>query len=462
MRKLLKKSFVLFLALCTIFALAACGMAKKNEAARDDSTSPMSPSEDYSIAGAYDAMISKEAYGVDGGAVAEAAPSAGEPGGYPSDGDEEKPVEPKSAGLITASAWNENDNYEFWLGLFIEGQSAEENGKFLDFYKNHNWGFDSTKRVKVSVKEGDEAVRGAAVACYDENGKLTFAARTDANGVAYLFPQTTTGKIFVKSGENSANAEFDRDNREIEVVLDGSEAVENLIQIMLVVDITGSMGDELSYLQAELADVVERIVATNPNTKIELALLFYGDDVDKDLKLTYHDFINVNDAEGIQVQVDNILSQKLAWGGDPPEAVDEALELAMEKSWNDSAATKIIFHLLDAPHHSNDYDPQRRYEERYTAAVEKAASMGVRICPVICSGADKVCEYVVRQASIYTGGTTIFVTSHSGIGGDHLDPEIPDLVVEKLNDLMVRLVNGYHTGVFAEPVRWYPNNQTQQ
>ena len=65
----------------------------------------------------------------------------------------------------------------------------------------------------------------------------------------------------------------------------------------------------------------------------------------------------------------------------------------------------------------------------------------------------------MRQEAIYTGGTFIFVTDDSGIGGQHLDPDIPDAVVERLNDLMVRIVDGYHTGTFAEPVAWKENKQ---
>ena len=48
----------------------------------------------------------------------------------------------------------------------------------------------------------------------------------------------------------------------------------------------------------------------------------------------------------------------------------------------------------------------------------------------------------------------MFVTNDSGIGGDHYDPNLPNVTVELLNSLMVRLVNGYHTGEFAPPVYW--------
>jgi len=88
------------------------------------------------------------------------------------------------------------------------------------------------------------------------------------------------------------------------------------------------------------------------------------------------------------------------------------------------------------------------------SATEKAAEKGIRICPIICSGAAEVTEYTMREAAIYTGGTFIFVTDDSGIGGSHHDPELPNVTVELLNSLMVRLVNGYHTGSFEPAVFW--------
>ena len=128
--KLLRKALVLFLAFCLLFAFAACGMAKKNEVdyAPADDSKPASPRAETSLA--YDSSVgyvSKETMTADGGVIA-GKPGGGEPGdglpsGYPADGegyeeiyDEEKPV--YEAGLITASAWNENENYEFWKKLF--------------------------------------------------------------------------------------------------------------------------------------------------------------------------------------------------------------------------------------------------------------------------------------------------------------------------------------------------------
>ena len=49
----------------------------------------------------------------------------------------------------------------------------------------------------------------------------------------------------------------------------------------------------------------------------------------------------------------------------------------------------------------------------------------------------------MRSFAILTNGTYVFITDDSGVGNDHLEPTIGDFEVEKLSDLMVRLVSEY-------------------
>ena len=457
--KSLKKSLVLLLVFCLLLGLASCGEAiLKNEPILLPSTDSPTGIPDW--VGDADYRSESASYGKGSGGeypVSDTGDSV-----EPSEESSKIPQYNRPAGLITAAAWNENLHYDFWKSLFTSGQSEEEDGKFVNFYQNNRWGFDSTQRVTVTVKQGENPVSGATVTCLDASGKECFVAKTGADGIAYLFPEAGEGTIKVKSGDFSAEAPFTAATRDVEVQLDGAEAKKNTIKIMLVIDVTGSMGDELNYLQTELVDVINRIADANSGVQIELALLFYRDDGDAE-KFAYNDFVNVNTPQGLSTQLIHLRAQRADGGGDYPEAVDEALELAMSKAWGDDNSTKIIFHLLDAPPHSNDQYSKNNYEKRFETAVRKAAGMGIRLCPILCSGADSLCEYLMRQEAIYTGGTFIFVTDDSGIGGAHHDPNIPDAVVEKLNDLMVRIVVGYHTGVFADPVPWIApaQNQTQ-
>ncbi len=348
------------------------------------------------------------------------------------------------AGIITASAHNDNIYYNDYKALFLKGQTAKEDGKFLSYTGDKNWGLDTLNRVKVTVtKEGLPLANAPVI--FSSGCIILFEAKTDSAGVAYVFGNTQGGTITCKSGEAVATTEVTESDTEAELNLTESQEKGKIIEIMFVVDVTGSMGDELSYLKAELADVIGRISNTFSDTKINLALLFYRDDGD-DEKFAYSDFADVTVSSKLSFKQSFLDSQEASGGGDYEEAVDEALELAVSKQWSDNS-TKIIFHLLDAPPHSKDV-----YKQRYQEAIYSAAKKGIRICPVLASGADLLTEYLTRQAAAITGGTFVFITDHSGVGGTHHDPNIANVIVEKLNDLMVRLVKGYYSGTFDRPI----------
>ncbi len=354
----------------------------------------------------------------------------------------------KPAGLITAGAWNDNTYYDDWKKLF---NANEGTAKFGNYQGENSWGFSSYNRIKVTVKNGETPIPGTRVTLLDTANEVVFTAVADANGVAYVFTDELEGMVTVSCGEAVQTLEFAADNRNL--VAEFNELCYpspklDVIELMFVVDVTGSMGDELSFLKNEIADVVNRVATSNKAAQINLALLFYRDHGDSEV-FKYFDFVDVTNAEGLEKQQQALNKQFAEGGGDWPEAVDEALELAVNKQWSTGVSTKIIFHVLDAPPHNGSAN-QTKYHE----AVVEAAKKGIRLCPVLCSGADTLTEYLTRQAAIYTGGTFVFVTDDSGIGNPHHDPNLPNAVVEALNSLMVRLINGYHSGTFAPPVYW--------
>ena len=425
MKKFLKMFGIIFFALCYLFAVSACGASD----------------------GGY-----KGGYGAYGDAAMGGGTESG--GEIPDSGTDskEEDVVKKPAGLITAGAWNDNDHYQDWLDLFMQAEEEHgKAGKFFEYSKGEkSWGFNSCQRVKVTVKQGEKVVAGAKVYMKDALNNVVFEAVADANGVAYLFTDLERGKIEAFGGEAAAAVDFTSENKDVTVDIGERAYAEkkNVIELMFVVDVTGSMGDELEFLNNEIADVVNQVALADSETQINLALLFYRDYRDKDI-FKYYDFEDVTTEEGMAKQQKAIAEQKATGGYDYPEAVEDALAQAVSKQWSDGATTKILFQILDAPPHANEIN-----RRNFKSAVMEATKKGIRICPVICSGADYLTEYVMRQAAIYTGGTFVFVTDDSGIGNPHYDPQLPNVTVEALNSLMVRLINGYHSGEFAEPIDW--------
>jgi hypothetical protein len=95
-----------------------------------------------------------------------------------------------------------------------------------------------------------------------------------------------------------------------------------------------------------------------------------------------------------------------------------------------------LFLLLDAPPHH-----EQAVITSLQSSITAAAAAGIRVIPITASGIDKETEYLMRSFAITTGGTYVFITDDSGVGNDHLEASVGDYQVEKLNDLMVRLIN---------------------
>jgi hypothetical protein len=204
------------------------------------------------------------------------------------------------------------------------------------------------------------------------------------------------------------------------------------LDLGFLVDATGSMGDEMTFLKSELKDIVRRVRAVEPDLDVRISIVFYrdrGDEfVTRPLRFTRRvdeavAFISTTSADG---------------GGDFPEDMNAGLEAMMEQRWSRDAVPQMLFLLADAP-------PQQYAGADYTYhdAIREAAAKGIAIYPVAASGVDKPTEFLFRAMAVMTGGKYVFLTDDSGVGDSHEEPDITGYTVEKLNDLMVREIRSY-------------------
>ncbi|HEY9842542.1 MAG TPA: vWA domain-containing protein, partial [Candidatus Obscuribacterales bacterium] len=238
----------------------------------------------------------------------------------------------------------------------------------------------------------------------------------------------------IESEDGSASlSELQPSAQTRELQFAGTAAAPNAVDLMLMVDTTGSMGDELEFLKLELRNVLNRVRQDNEQLQLRASANFYRDIGDDYL---VRPFAFTDDFDLIQNQ---LRAQSADGGGDGPEAVPDALENALTKhAWSESARARLLFLVLDAPPH---YDQSEL--ERVRAMISAAQRQGVRVIPVASSGIDKETEFLLRMLAIGTGGEYVFLTDDSGVGGGHIEPTIGEHQVEKLNDLLVRLVQKY-------------------
>lgn len=349
---------------------------------------------------------------------------------------EEPPVFQPGAGQLTAGEWNDNENWNDWVSLYQTHEDWES-------YREH-WEIDFDVRHEIIVTAFGEPLEGAQVTQRGCGNIGVTSAVTDNQGRAYLFLEECGDDmehtIEVTYGEvrttienvdptSSGTYTVDFENSSLS---QGEVGDVEALDLMLMIDTTGSMWDELAYIQMELENVIKRVKEDNENIPVRVSVNFYRDEYD-DYIIREFEF-----TDDIEQVLSDLAAQSADGGGDTPEAVHTALNSAVkEHDWNDNS-TKLMFFVLDAPPHSEE-----QIIDEVNDYVEIAAAQGIRVIPVASSGIDKSTEYLLRTMAFRTGGTYTFLTDHSGIGGSHIEPTIGDYEVEKLNDLMVRVISEY-------------------
>ncbi|MBQ7194393.1 MAG: VWA domain-containing protein [Bacteroidales bacterium] len=374
---------------------------------------------------------------------------AGDGGGLSGDVSGDDPgTEPggnSNAGRVTAGEWNDLDNWDFW-GKLMTGQDFADKSSYWKFYTNN--------RVAVRAVDSDgKPVPGVKVSLERGSSKV-WTAVTDNSGCAELWIG-----LFQKT-ENVDSSEFtlklDGVAREEELLISGwdcpngarvnqytvptAPTVKSQADIAFIVDATGSMGDEIDFLKDDLLDILRKTQAENSALTFRTSALFYRDDdgpgFGNDKYVTrYQDFTT-----DFTATTAFISKQQASDGGDYSEAVHTALEKSLSGlSWDKSAKTRLAFMLLDAPAHQD----HKGVVESLQKSIQSFSERGIKLIPIAASGVNKNTEFMLRFFAATTGGTYVFITNDSGIGGDHIEASVGDYEVELLNELILRLIGKY-------------------
>jgi hypothetical protein len=211
------------------------------------------------------------------------------------------------------------------------------------------------------------------------------------------------------------------------------------LEVALVIDTTGSMGDEISYLRDEYLAITETISQAFPNATQRWALVAYKDEGDVYVTRSF-DFSS--DAQEFRAR---LADEPASGGGDFPEAPEQALAAMNDLSWGNAANTaRVAFWVADAPHHADDAGA-------FADAVCGARGHAIHLYPVASSGTDGLAELAMRQAAQMTGGRYLFLTDDSGVGGSHAEPTIPCYYVTRLDKALIRMIEIEMTGEYREP-----------
>ncbi|WP_420628400.1 vWA domain-containing protein [Candidatus Leptofilum sp.] len=136
------------------------------------------------------------------------------------------------------------------------------------------------------------------------------------------------------------------------------------LDLVFLIDVTGSMSNELSQLQANLPDFVNHLATLSATVNLRLGLVMYRDQGKLDASQLF-DF-----TEDTALFADQLATLTAVGGGDYAEAMNDGLYQAVTRlSWRTESA-KLLIIVGDAPPRATDANAPT-FEETSTIAAEQ-------------------------------------------------------------------------------------------
>ena len=291
-----------------------------------------------------------------------------------------------------------------------------------------------------------------ALVTVSDKGKELAEYLTYADGRTLLFPDAIQGRPTSRSSE--------RDQLTVSVERDGFTAKKSIIlgeptthaitldgkmtygssvplDVLFLLDSTGSMDDEIQQIKATLQSIAKRVSNLPANPDLRFGMVSYRDR-DDSYVTRLHDFDG--NVERFQRTIRGV---EASGGNDYPESLNQALHEAVnDASWRENSI-RLTFLIADAPPHL-DY----QQDEDYAAEMVRAREKGIKIFSVASSGLDDQGEYIFRQIAQQTMGNFLFILYRDGPQGKLDTPHsVEQFTINNLDGLIVRLIEMELAGI---------------
>lgn len=338
------------------------------------------------------------------------------------------PVPPQrevQSGILTAGEIDDNLNLNYFQKYV---------NKVLQSTRENTFPFMRTKdRIKLTIQGTDKKGMNRVKVKIGN-----FIGYTNSQGELYIFPSVDKIPTQTTLELNGKSKPIDLSSKkEFTIVFNESSSLPKSLDLMFVVDSTGSMGDEMRYLAKEFDAIVSNIKEKHPNVEIRFGLTLYrdrGDDyVVRDFEFTSSD----------KTMKEQLEKQSANGGGDYPEAMDKGIEKALEASWKAEDGVRMMFIVADAPPHDEKI-------KQLLPIIEKARLEGIHIYPLGASGVAEKAEYMMRHLALFTQGRYLWLTDDSGVGNSHEEPKVNCYQVTRLDQLISRVIQSELSGKRVE------------
>ena len=346
----------------------------------------------------------------------------------------------ETAAATTTSAASESS--ADWAPVSISAGEVDDNDRWAEYlaYRQGYSGppvhdLDVSERYIITVVgPGGLPIPNATVRTFGGEALLS-EGRTYANGQTLFFPRLSTDhagvtrfNVTVEKGGVSQTAEFGRNgDSEWTIEFDGApeRSGDVPLDVLFLLDATGSMADEIEQIKTTLLSISTRISDLPSQPDLRFGMVAYRDRGDEFVTRTY-DF-----EADTQTFLNSIRGVQADGGGDEAESLNEALHAAVNgPEWRGGDALRLVFLIADAPPHldyAQDYD--------YAVEMVEASRRGIKVFPIASSGLNSQGEYIFRQVAVHTMGRFLFI-----LYGGQTPHQVGQYSVENLDDLVVKLV----------------------
>jgi hypothetical protein len=301
---------------------------------------------------------------------------------------------PVQSGLLTAAEVDDNLNLtQFQKYVQRVLQSTQESS--LPFMVTND-------RVKLTIEDSDgKGLNRIKVQIGD------FIGYTNSQGVLYIFPTADEIPSQTTIALNGKSQNIDLSSKkEFVITFNRPSTLPKSLDLMFVVDSTGSMGDEMRYLSKEFDAIVANIEEKHPDVDIRFGLTLYKDKGDN---FVVRDFPFTSNKNRMQKQ---LAGESANGGGDYPEAMEQGIEKGLNASWRAENGLRMMFLVADAPPHDENI-------KNMIPIIKQARKEGIHIYPIGASGVAKKAEFMMRYLALFTKSRYIWLTDDSCIGNSH-------------------------------------------
>lgn len=345
----------------------------------------------------------------------------------------------------------------------VTAGSIDDNQAWEDYLLYRQW-FDALaprpevldlrvegRQVLTVVDASGHPVPGAAISVVDGAGEEVARLTTYADGRALFHPptdeidpRTQSRPVFEAvvsppswaGGGEPVRQRLTADTSSYTVDLGELTVPEGVrLDVAFLLDATGSMGDEIDRLKANMVSIAEQIDALPGDPDVRFAMTVYRDQGDLFVTRTF-DF--TGDVATFTAGLRDVTADG---GGDWPEALEDGLhDVLTAPTWRGDDTVKLVFLVADAPPHVGGEGPN------YTDDLRAAAAAGVKVFPIASSGLadDPQGEYIFRQLAQATLARFVFLTygadgtSPGDSTAHHVEPDAYSVL--PLDELVVKLV----------------------